>query len=105
MLIKNINDLSFNKKAEVKKKNIYNADSFENLDYNFDIVFLDPPFKDKKIMMLLNNLSKSNIINSDTLLIIHRNKKELDQFDENFKIIRKENYGSSKIIFGILIIE
>ena len=105
LLIKNINDLSFNKKAEVKKKNIYNADSFENLDYNFDIVFLDPPFKDKKIMMLLNNLSKSNIINSDTLLIIHRNKKEFDQFDENFKIIRKENYGSSKIIFGILIIE
>ena len=103
LLIKNINDLSFNKKAEVKKKNIYNADSFENLDYNFDIVFLDPPFKDKKIMMLLNNLSKSNIINSDTLLIIHRNNKSDDKISQYLNVVYKKKYGLSKIFFCKLI--
>ena len=52
-------------------------------------------------MLLLNNLLKSNVVNSDTVIIIHRNKKILDVFDKTFKIIREENYGSSKIIFGI----
>ena len=101
LLVKNLKNLSFETKAEIKKKNIYDKNCFKNLNYNFDLVFLDPPFKDKKIMLLLNTLAKSSVVNSDTVIIIHRNKKILDVFDKTFKIIREEKYSSSKIIFGI----
>ena len=37
---------------------------------------------------------------SNTLLIIHRNKKYEDEFVKEFKIIREQTYGTSKIIFG-----
>tara|TARA_B100000029_G_scaffold427938_1_gene437573 strand:- start:796 stop:1362 length:567 start_codon:yes stop_codon:yes gene_type:complete len=100
LLIKNLNNLNFSKKAEINKKNIYDLNSLKKLNYKFDIVFLDPPFKDKNLKILLNKIANSKILNSKSLIIIHRNKKSIDEFHENFKIARKEIYGSSKIIFG-----
>ncbi len=102
LLIKNINILSFNKKAEINKKNIYNQNNFKKLNYKFDIVFLDPPFKDNDIKLILDNLANAKILNSETLVIIHRHKNTKDNFDEKFKNIREEIYGSSKVIFGFL---
>jgi|TARA_B100000929_G_C15509537_1_gene419848 16S rRNA (guanine966-N2)-methyltransferase len=103
LLIKNINILSFNKQTEINKKNIYNQNNFKKLNYKFDIVFLDPPFKDNNIKLILDNLANAKILNSETLIIMHRHKKTEDNFDKKFKTIRKEIYGSSKVIFGFII--
>ena len=92
----------FRSKAEVKKINIYNNNSFINLDYKFNIVFIDPPFKDQKIEFLINRLINSKIVNSNTLIILHRHKQSLDNLSDNFKILREEIYGSSKIVFGLI---
>ena len=100
LLIKNINILSFNKKAEINKKNIYNQNNFKKLNYKFDIVFLDPPFKDNNIKLILDNLANAKILNSETLVIIHRHKNAKDNFNKKLKKIREEIYGSSKVIFG-----
>ncbi len=100
LLNKNLDILSFNCSAEINQKNIYDKKNFKNLNYVFDLVFLDPPFKDEKIMFILNSLVESKIINSETLIIIHRNKKKNDEFNKKFKIVREETYGTSKIIFG-----
>ena len=35
------------------------------------------------------------------LLILHREKKTVDNFDTNINIIKIKNYGRSKIIFAI----
>ena len=102
LLTKNINNLKFDQKAEVKKINIYNNNSFINLDYKFNIVFIDPPFKDQKIEFLINRLINSKIVNSNTLIILHRHKQSLDNLSDNFKILREEIYGSSKIVFGLI---
>ena len=51
-------------------------------------------------MLILKNLADPNILNSESLIIIHRHKGTIDKFDKNFKILREEVYGSSKIIFG-----
>ncbi len=75
LLIKNINILSFNKQTEINKKNIYNQNNFKKLNYKFDIVFLDPPFKDNNIKLILDNLANAKILNSETLIIMHRHKK------------------------------
>lgn len=101
LLVKNLNNLSFEKKSEIKKKNIYDKTSLEKLNYKFDLIFIDPPFKDKNLNKLINKIFRSEILNPKTLIIIHRNKKEIDDFDQKFKIIREEIYGSSKIIFGV----
>ena len=37
------------------------------------------------------------------ILIIHRNKKTKENINKSLKILRIENYGNSKIIFGKII--
>ena len=100
LLNKNINILSFDKKIEIFKDNIYNETSFQKLSYKFDIVFIDPPFRDKNIKTILDNLYNNRVVTNKSLIIIHRYKKTKDFFDNNFKVAREEIYGSSKIIFG-----
>ena len=55
------------------------------------------------IIIILDYLYQSNLLTSDTLLILHRHKKTKDNFKKNFKIAREEIYGSAKIIFGYFI--
>ena len=100
LLIENINSLSFNDKSEIYTKDIYYIKSFEEFNYKFNLIFLDPPFKDANIKIIIDNLIKSKIADQNTFVIIHRFKKTIDNFDNNLKIIREEIYGSSKIIFG-----
>ena len=100
LLIKNLNSLDFAKNAEVFDKNIYDKSSLKNLSNKFDLIFLDPPFKDDNLKKLLSSLFNSSILDSKTLIVMHRNKKSVDEFEKNFKIVREEIYGSSKIIFG-----
>jgi len=38
-------------------------------------------------------------LRSNGVIIIHRNRKTIDEFSNFFKIIEKRNYGISKIIF------
>ncbi len=104
LLTKNLEILSFTKKAEIKKKNIYEEKNFKNLNYKFELIFIDPPFNDKNLETLLVNLKNSKIMYPNTLLVIHRNKKTEDNINSHVKILREEIYGASKIIFGLLIV-
>ena len=49
---------------------------------------------------ILNNIIESNLLNNNGIIIIHRHKKEEDEFPEKFNIIERKAYGISKIIFG-----
>lgn len=100
LLSKNIDILSFKNKTEICNKNIYAVNCFKDLKNKFNIVFLDPPFKEKNINLILENLSNSKLFNSETLIIIHRHKKTLDSLDKILKIKKEKIYGSSKILFG-----
>ena len=62
----------------------------------FDLVFLDPPFKDEKIMFILNSLVESKIINSETLIIIHRNKKKMMNLIKSLKSLEKKHMVHQK---------
>ena len=65
----------------------------------FNIIFLDPPFRDKKIKKLINQIKKIKIADKNSLLIIHRNKKSDDKISEYLNILEQKSYGLSKIFF------
>ena len=66
----------------------------------FEIVFLDPPFRDNNINLLLKKIKDSGVVSKNTLIIIHRNKKTKEEFKNELNISREQIYGISKIIFG-----
>jgi 16S rRNA (guanine966-N2)-methyltransferase len=66
----------------------------------YDIIFIDPPYKEKKINKLLKKIIESNILKKKFIFIIHRHKKEEEEFPDNFNLIEQKTYGISKVIFG-----
>ena len=99
ILKKNLLSLKSINNYEIFEKNIYENEIFLKINKKFDIIFLDPPYKDKNLENLLINIHSSNILNEDGIIVIHRHKKEVDIIPKNFKILEKKCYGISKIIF------
>ncbi len=100
ILKKNLSNLNSVNNYSIIEKNILIELKFLEKKERFDIIFLDPPYKEKKISNILNNLYKYNILKLGGVIIIHRHKKEEDNFPGKFKIIEEKKYGISKIIFG-----
>lgn len=99
ILKKNLLSLNNIQNYKIIEKDIYEENFFALIDKKFDIIFLDPPYKDKKLEVVLNRIHKEKLINKNGVIIIHRHKKEKDIFPKNFKIIEEKKYGISKIIF------
>ena len=101
ILRNNITNLKYENKSK-----IINIDAFKinkntfKIDQKFQIIFCDPPFKEKKIELLIENIIEMNILEKNGIIIIHRKKGDLDPFPNKFKIIDKKNYGLSTFIFG-----
>ena len=100
ILKKNLLNLKSVKNYSIIEKNILIDSDFLEKKEKFDIIFLDPPYKEKEINTVLNNISKFKTLKPDGIIIIHRHKKEQDNFLDKFKIIEEKKYGISKIIFG-----
>jgi len=99
ILKKNLINLKSQNNYSVLKKNIINELDFTMLNQNFSIIFLDPPYKEKKLDLLLNKIINNKILTDNGIIIIHRHKKTIDQFPSKLKVIEQKNYGISKIIF------
>ena len=97
----NISTLNINKKARIIEKNVFDEESLESLNEKFEIIFIDPPFKEKKLNYLLKKIYKLKILRKNGVLIVHRHKKEEDKFPEEYKIIKEKIYGISKLFFLI----
>ena len=50
------------------------------LNGKFDIIFMDPPYKEKKIINLLDVIIKLKLLKDNGVIIIHRHKKEENKF-------------------------
>jgi len=100
ILKKNIDNLKQQNYSNIIEKDIFLKNTLEGLNRKFDIIFMDPPFKEKKLTCLLNIIIKLKLLKDNGIIIIHRHKKEKDIFPNEFNIIIKKSYGISKIIFG-----
>ena len=101
ILIKNIEKLNCEKKVNLFTENVFDLTKIKKIRENkFNLIFLDPPYKEKSIALLLNKINEMNILIDKGIIVLHRHKKSNDNFDNKFKVLRSENYGISKIIFG-----
>ena len=101
ILNKNIENLNCKNKVKLFSENALNLKKIKNIVENkFDLIFLDPPYKEKNINLLLSEINTIKILIKDGIIVLHRHKKSDDNFDNKFKILRIENYGKSKIVFG-----
>ena len=66
---------------------------------SIDLVFLDPPYRDKNLIELFKKLENLKILKSDSIIILHRHKNEKDSLPSSFRIIEEKKYGISKIFF------
>ena len=99
ILKKNLNNLKLTSNYQIVEKNVYDEKIFLYILKNFDIIFMDPPYKDKNFIEILKKIKINKILNKNGIIIIHRHKSEKDIFPPNYSIIEEKNYGISKIIF------
>ena len=100
MLKKNIQNLNCSSKTNIIEKDVFSLEKLNSNLKNYEFVFLDPPFKELRIKFLLNILKNKKILRKDSVILIHRDKKTLDKFPEDFKIIIDKKYGKSRVLFG-----
>ena len=104
ILKKNIDNIKKQNSSKIIEKDIFAENTLKILNNKFDIIFMDPPYKEKKIINLLDVIIKLKLLKDNGVIIIHRHKKEEDIFPNEFNIIINKNYGISKIIFGNILI-
>ena len=98
ILKKNVKNFKLEKKCKIIDADIFNDFDFKTLKKKINIIFLDPPFKEKNISLILSKIKEANILDKNGIIIIHRNFKENDLFPE-LKILEEKKYGLSKILF------
>ena len=99
ILKKNLINLSIINKSKIYNQKIENV--ILQLNEQFDIFFLDPPFRDFNYLQNIELIKKKKIFSKDHIVIIHREKKTHEEFGTVLKVIETKQYGRSKIIFGL----
>ncbi len=99
LLKRNLENLNLNEKFSVLEYDIYEGNIFSKLENKFDIIFLDPPYKDKNLDRLLIEINNHKILNKNGIIILHRHKNEQDIIPKIFQIVDQKKYGISKITF------
>jgi len=102
ILEKNIKKLDCESKCQIIKKSCF--DLSKTLNQKFDIIFMDPPFNEKKVNDIIDKIFLMKYLKEKGLIIIHRNKKDNETFSEKLSVIKVKYYGISKIIFAPLTI-
>ena len=98
ILKKNVENFKLEEKCKIIDADIFNDFDFKTLKKKIDIIFLDPPFKEKNISLILTKIKEAEILDKKGIIIIHRNFKENEIFQE-LKIVEEKKYGLSKILF------
>ena len=65
----------------------------------FNIIFLDPPYKNKEFLELIKIIKIDKLYNDKHLIIIHREIRSEDKIENFINVIEKRVYGRSEIFF------
>ena len=99
VLKNNIMNLSITNKTKICTNKIENF-LIGNIKEKFNCFFLDPPFSDLNFLKNLKLIKNKKIFNKKHIVVIHRENKSNDNFEDLLNLIKIKKYGRSKIIFG-----
>ena len=102
-LKKNIKNLNSQNETVLLTQDVlkfFNLLALELYKKKFNIIFLDPPYQDKKCIEVIKIIKKKEIFNKKHILIIHREINSKQNMDEHINIIENRIYGRSQIFFG-----
>ena len=99
VLEKNLLGISQTDKFELIKKDCFKYLKEEKLKF-YNLIFMDPPFKEIKINQLITDIKNKKILSSDGIIIVHRHKKDNVKLSESINILDERIYGISKITIG-----
>ena len=101
ILEKNVEKLKLKNGVKIFFNEVFMTIEKKNIsETKFDLIFCDPPFKDKNVKNLIELIYYKNLLKKNGIIIFHRNKNDSAKFPNFFEIIEQRIYGISKIIFG-----
>ena len=98
ILKKNLANLKLASNYLVIEKNVFNYLNLNQLKKQFDIIFLDPPYKEKELSELLLLFINEKILKQDGIIIIHRHKKQKDSLPNQINILEEKKIWDFKNI-------
>ena len=98
ILKRNINSINATKNTNIIEKNCFDYllenNQFQN---KFNLIFLDPPYKEEKINVLIDKIKENEFLKDDGIIIVHRHKKNNLIISKKIDILDERIYGISKI--------
>ena len=101
VLEKNLSSLKGINDYEIIKSDCFNFfKSNKKFKFKFNIIFIDPPYKELKINEVIEEIKDQSLLNKNGIIIIHRHKKDNVQLSHKINIFEERCYGISKISFA-----
>ena len=101
ILKKNILSLKAEKNCKIIEDDCFNFINLKsNISLQFDLIFIDPPYKEKKINDVIDKILENKLLKEHGLIIIHRHKSDDVVIAQKLNILDIRVYGISRIIFG-----
>lgn len=97
----NIDFTKFDKVSKLMTTDAVTAVKMLEGKYNFDIIFMDPPYNKELEKDVLGVLSNSSILKPDTLIVVEAsNETKFDYLsDLGFEIVKEKLYKTNKHVF------
>ena len=99
-LKKNVEQLNLDEKYKIIERDIYDFIKNTKFKIKFDIIFLDPPYKNEDFANIIQLLKEKKFVNKNHIILIHREKNKQNNLDKYLKIIDSRIYGRSQIFLG-----
>ena len=100
ILKKNIFSIHAENNCEIIKKDCFDFFLNSKLENKFDLIFLDPPYKEQKINLIIEKIKENMVLKENGIMIIHRHKKDNLKISKKINILDERIYGISKITIG-----
>ena len=98
ILKRNINSINATKNTNIIEKNCFDYLLKNNqFQKKFNLIFLDPPYKEERINVLIDKIKENEFLKDDGIIIIHRHKKNNLIISKKIDILDERIYGISKI--------
>lgn len=95
LIEKNIASLKFNDICTVKNQSCF--DYAKTCKYDYDIIFLDPPYNKGLIEPTLKCINNNNLLSDGGIIVLESDNTDFKSEIEGLKIIKQKKYGRTYI--------